>query len=997
MNPTASMPVRWRPALYCLLGLMLSFEAGYVAHVVRDLTQYNRIATQPFGYDFDQKVTWERRNASRAGLARGDRILAIDGRPFVSDAVLTDALARLSPGRLLPLQVARGGQVLALSVPLPHLPAPLSFPVAIVSWLLVPIVCTLLAVWIALTRPREITSWILLGLLLSFSMLNLEPGWPWSFRTAALACESLLPETLGIWLLLFGLHFPHLPGWKSRLVVPVWLLIAAMATGVALDGWVVVTSQIDFSLRSGIVRYYDRMQQAANLLLLLSLVAFAAILSLKIRYVGSHSDLYRRLQLMAAGATIGLAPLLTTVIVQYVKGNDAVPSWLLTAVFFLLLVFPLTLAYVMLVYRALDGRAILRDGLRRLSESRRQGYLQELLMVSLLAGALFWMHSPPALTTAASIAAFFLLLHVPVVRYAGNWIDRIFFRESHQAEQLLLQTVNQMSTIDGAEPLLERVAARIAATMQVQLVAVLLREGDLFRVRAHAGVLPGEPVTLPAEGSVVAQLLADSKPLPVYSDYPSASIHRPAAEEAQALAALRAQILLPMSGGEGLCGILSLGPRRWDQAYSQMDMRLLSALANECSLVVENARLVRRLTEEIHERECKHAEKVAAEQAAHAKSELLAQMSHELRTPLNAILGYSEMLREEAEDSGAATMIADLNKIHGAGQHLLNMINSVLDMAKLESGRTTLSLEIFSLERLMRETAGIAAPLMARNRNQFVLDIASELGAMEADLTKLRQVVLNLLSNAAKFTADGTVTLRAMVERVDGVAWARIEVRDTGIGMTEEQIARLCVPFRQADASIARKYGGTGLGLAISRQFCQLMRGDISIASQPGHGSVFTIRLPIAVSRYEQSLDETPSAPLPVPGGSVVLVIDDDPVVQDLVLRFCSGLPLRVVSSETGAGGISIAQREVPACILLDILLPDKDGWSVLRELKADPRTAIIPVLICSIIGEPGFALSLGAAGVLSKPLMRNELLRTLPPLLRGERDPLQAGERSVA
>ena len=286
----------------------------------------------------------------------------------------------------------------------------------------------------------------------------------------------------------------------------------------------------------------------------------------------------------------------------------------------------------------------------------------------------------------------------------------------------------------------------------------------------------------------------------------------------------------------------------------------------------------------------------------------------------------------------------------------------------------------------MRSLEPIAAPLMGRNDNAFHCEIVSGLGAMEADTTKLRQILLNLLSNAAKFTKNGSVTLRVTSDRIDDVGWVNFEVRDTGMGMTEEQVTRLCVPFRQADASIARRFGGTGLGLAISRQFCQLMGGDIVIESHLGQGSVFTVRLPIAVSHYQKRLVAEP--PVLRERTATVLVIDDDPVMHDLVGRFFNQLPVRVLACTSGEEGLKYAIEQKPSCIVLDIIMPDKDGWAVLREFKSDARVCAIPIVVSSIIDDRRFAASLGAAGFLCKPLMRRELLEMVLPLIGMEPEP---------
>lgn len=370
----------------------------------------------------------------------------------------------------------------------------------------------------------------------------------------------------------------------------------------------------------------------------------------------------------------------------------------------------------------------------------------------------------------------------------------------------------------------------------------------------------------------------------------------------------------------------------------------------------------------------------AAEAANRAKSGFLANMSHELRTPMNAIIGYSEMLLEDAEDEGDEDAAGDLKKIHGAATHLLSLINDVLDLAKIESGRMDLYLECFDIPKLVKDVVATIDTLVKKNGNRLEVELDESIGSMRADVTKVRQGLFNLLSNAAKFTHEGEIELVVAGERVDGMDWIRMSVTDSGIGIPPEKIDHVFEEFSQADETTTRDYGGTGLGLPISRRFCQMMGGDITVESVVGEGSTFTMRLPLDVeSATRETEAETQAAVVPEPGTEpLVLVVDDDPNALDLLGRTLQEAGMRVVTASNGQEAVNLARTLHPAAITLDVLMPGRDGWDVLRELKADPSTQDIPVIMVTMTDDRGLGYALGATEFLTKPVRRTQLVQLL-------------------
>ena len=363
-----------------------------------------------------------------------------------------------------------------------------------------------------------------------------------------------------------------------------------------------------------------------------------------------------------------------------------------------------------------------------------------------------------------------------------------------------------------------------------------------------------------------------------------------------------------------------------------------------------------------------------AREASSAKSRFFANMSHELRTPLNAIIGYSEMLLEDCEDLGNDEMVPDLKRITNSSKHLLSLINNVLDLSKIEAGKMDMYFTPFNIDTMIETIKDVSGPLASKNNNEFIIKNNVK-GEMTSDETKLRQCIVNFLSNAFKFTENGQVALVIGSKNIDKKEYVNFDIKDTGIGMTEDQLGKLFDTYTQAERSTSAKYGGTGLGLSISKHFAEMMGGGVEVSSKVGEGSTFSIFVPRVSLDEEQIEEEDFENPEIQKGDEYILLVDDDTATHDVVKRAIKKEGHTVFSCFDGDEGIEQARKVEPKLILLDVLMPGRDGWSVLKELKKDKKLKNIPVVITSVLNEESLASSLGADDYMKKPIDRTFFL----------------------
>src|SRR5262245_47847485 len=523
------------------------------------------------------------------------------------------------------------------------------------------------------------------------------------------------------------------------------------------------------------------------------------------------------------------------------------------------------------------------------------------------------------------------------------------------------QAVN--STLD-LETVLNTIVAKATQLSGTEAGAIYVHDDakDEFALRATYGMSEAFVAELASQGvgfddSTVAQAAMQRAPVQVADLKESTPT---ALKEVMLRAGYRALLAMPLLSRDKLMGALVVR-RNAPGLFPAPVLDLLQTFAAQSVLAIQNARLFQEIEEKGRQLEL----------TSQHKSQFVASMSHELRTPLNAIIGLTEMMVSNATRFGTEKAVEPLRRVHRAGIHLLGLINQVLDLSKIEAGKLELSPETVKLAPLIEDIIGTARQLAEQNKNRLVVESPDNLGSLTVDPMRLRQILLNLLSNACKFTKQGEVALRVK-KVVDGRSWIDIAVADTGIGITLEQQAKLFEEFTQADSSTARQYGGTGLGLAITRKLARMMGGEGTGTSEPGKGSVFTVRLRVGADA--QVRNSTGAGASRSPNVDRVLVIDDDVTARELISEHLRAEGFSVVTAAGGMEGLKLAKELRPTVITLDVMMPDLDGWSVLTALRQDPEVGDVPVVIITIVDEQRRGIALGAAGYLSKPIDRERL-----------------------
>jgi signal transduction histidine kinase/CheY-like chemotaxis protein len=527
--------------------------------------------------------------------------------------------------------------------------------------------------------------------------------------------------------------------------------------------------------------------------------------------------------------------------------------------------------------------------------------------------------------------------------------------------------------------LVDEMADRLEAD-QCQLIIFDHDEGCGKTVAEYRTTSDERKIRVPIAGNPSYAILHETQQPLVIEDV---SVHPAVAHLRSALAQdkIRSMLLVPVVVRDEIIGALEIAWVGQKQAFAEAELDFCQTLASQAAITIENMRAF--------EEEKETTERLR--EVDKFKTQFLANMSHELRTPLNSIIGFSRVILKGIDGPLTELQQNDLTAIYHSGQHLLGLINDILDLSKIEAGKMELNVDEVDLKPIIKGVMSTAVGLVKGKPIELVHHMPADLPTIWADSTRVRQILLNLISNATKFTQSGRITVSADCDD----EWVAIRVTDTGIGIPEEKLEKIFEEFTQVDGSTTRSVGGTGLGLPISRHFIEMHGGKISVESQVGVGSTFTVTLPIhaQTAPQQQPVEDQLAGVASAPERRIVLAVDDDPGVISLYRRYLEREAYQVLGVTCSEDVLAKAIELQPFAITLDVLMPNKDGWQVLRELKECPQTQHIPIIICSIVSNEGLGFSLGAADYLVKPIMEEELLDALSSLNQGDPDPEQEVE----
>ena len=982
-----------RNTIFLLFGVLIVLCQGfYTYQLIRWYAFPADHATVPFAYNAGSQVVRVEDEAEQAGIKPGFTVTALDGNKVTGIHQLQVLIAGSKPGQQLYVNAidssGKPGYYVIRLTSISDTPFSLSnVSFAAVVFILGPLLAILVGFVVVFSRPDEPQAWILYGLMMSFSQLLIRPGIEGYLPAWLLEYRGIAGSVFGIFLLLFGSYFPTRAWYDRRFPWGKWLFLGPFLVVTSAARTFKILGDVRLYALHGLLRVAVRVQEWQSSLTLIAVVLFFLLLGIRIKE-SLQPDKRRRLMILWAGMLISCGPLFTLILLGLIQHRDpftVVPLWGLFPCVLCFDLLPCAMAYVIVVRRAMSLPVLFRQSLLNLSSRKGVTIIQLAVLLVAFSVLLFRVADRPtepvSLRFILIVAAIALGLEIALALSFTDPIRRSFFRDDLGGENVVDALAS--ASFANAGDLVTKLDHVVKSFLHPVRASVYIRSQQAYELWLSEPEHASDGRYLPLASAIESSLLETQAPTVIYFDDRNSWVYGLPEEDLNFLKCVHAEILVPFPRKNRLMGLIVLTQKVSEEPYTRTELSLLQTVGSQAALTLENLDLTSAVVRESLEGERRTAEKEAAEQANKAKSDFLAQMSHELRTPLNAIIGYSEMLLEDAQDDGNESLAADLDKIHGAGRHLLSLINSVLDISKIEAGKMELFLETVSIGKLLSDTVNIVQPLMLKNHNTLVLEPQQGLGFMVTDGVKLRQTLFNLLSNAAKFTHDGKIFLHADSFSKDGREWMRFQVRDTGIGMTPEQSSRLFSAFVQADKSISSKYGGTGLGLVICRHFCRMMGGDVNFVSEINVGTTFTVEVPRDGNEAGGRAEPVGVALSSVSAGRPVLVIDDDKNVAEMIRRQIGDTDQIIVESAlNGEEGLKKALALKPQLIVLDILMEEMDGWNVLSKIREDPEISATPVLILSNVDERSKGMKHGVVDFLVKPPNRDDLRAVLAKCL---------------
>lgn len=923
--------------------------------------------------------------ALAAGLAVGSTVRAVNGEKLLGLGTLNRILSSSRSGDVLVLEIENGSDVLSVPITLEGLEWEFKIIILVTFvHIVLPIACTfvgLKAIWI---RPRSMLAWLTFGMLVGMgNQLYIPEIRPTDTVLSLLqTCYiQIMRHSWFICILLFSIRFPEKLTFDRRWPYLKWIIVVPLFLRMGFLTAANLATLIDFSFAQFLYNSRAIFPDLINNIIrhLPELTLLLAPIILSTRYWAEDSrDERRRLRLFWSGTIISLGPAILLTLVTEILGTDfgSVPLSILFLSVVPTIIFPGVVRHVVLIESATDVWVKLRDLLERYLEPRRLHLVRTFSGAIAVVCFLIWVLSGTetvqfSLYFSATAAFLSMVCHPVVVNYLRNWIDATLFSEHHRIESSLVDLEHRIPLDQDLQTLPQRVCRELGDILSADTVCLVQSDTDTGLFHVTQGTSPELlGCEVPGAVAIMRGLSRSAGSLRIDHRWNGQAAQLLGSDGQEAARALRSRLLVALPDRPGIRGFVSCSARPLEAPYTKAEGQLVASVSVGLSRGLQVLVLLEEVVQESAAKERLAIEKIAAEEAGKAKGEFLASMSHELRTPLSAILGYSELLQEDAESDGNKELCSDLAKIQSAGEHLLDIVNSVLDLSRIEAGRMELHIESFRTSVLLNDIKAIILPLAAKNGNQFIISCSHQDLILESDRIKIRQCLINLLGNACKFTKEGKISLVVSKHEED----ICFTVSDTGIGMTNSQIDKLFKAFSQVHDSKHGIDGGTGLGLVISKQFAQMLGGDIGVESEQGVGTTFRLTVPIkSGSRKALSLEKEPVSE---DGSAVVLVIDDDPTVHEVMDRSLARAGFRTVHGMNGDEGLQVAKEVKPHVILLDILMANMDGWRVMMELKEGEDTEDIPIVISSVLDRDDGDPHSIADDYLRKPVSRDQLAR---------------------